>query len=189
MIAQTINASDRPREASDPHDVSRILIASEGRGFSDEVIECAALMLRANAAEATVLSVARLWGTVFGLPNPGLRPSRRELEEQRENVFSAIDRLNAAGIKADGHIVITRNPCKCILNAVKSKGIGAIVMGADRRRPWFMRNFMWSQEPYRVEKRMRIPVYLVCSVAPEDSKQSGGDAVGPQNPQGSPDPA
>ena len=140
----------------------RVLIASEGRRFNSEVIDLAVRMVKAQGGQARVLTIARLWGTGFGLPNPGLRPSRREMAEQEENVSWAIEQLENAGVNADGHIVTTRNPRKSILKEAKRQGCDAIIMGADPRRPWFIRGMMWSQEPYRVRAHTRIPVHLVC---------------------------
>ena len=148
--------------AGDPQTVHSVLIASEGRRFSNDVIDLAVRMVRAQGGHARVLTVARLWGTGFGLPNPGLRPSKREMAEQEENVTWAISQLEDAGVSADGHIVTTRNPRKSILNEAKRQKCGAIIMGADPRRPWFVRGLMWSQEPYRVHSRTPIPVHLVC---------------------------
>ena len=148
--------------AGDPQTVQRVLIASEGRRFSNDVIDLAVQMLRVQGGHARVLTVARLWGTGFGLPNPGLRPSKREMAEQEENVTWAISQLEEAGVSADGHIVTTRNPRKSILNEAKRQKCDAIIMGADPRRPWIVRGLMWSQEPYRVHSRTPIPVHLVC---------------------------
>ncbi len=147
-----------------------VLIASEGRRFSDEVIDLAVDMLRVHGGRATVLSVARLWGTSFGLPNPGLKPSKREMDIQKEIMISALDRLHAAGIEAEGHIVTTRNPLKSIRNQVNKCHCDAIIMGADPRRSWLVRPMMWSQEPYRVQAAVTVPVHLVCpSDAPAGS--------------------
>lgn len=139
-----------------------VLIASEGRAVSDRVIIRAADLLPGGQGRVTVLTVARLWGTSFGLPNPGLRPSKREMDEQKEIMTSALDRLEALGIEADGHIVTTRHPAKSIRRKLRKGSFDAIVMGADPRRPWFMRGFMWSQEPWRVKATMPVPVHLVC---------------------------
>lgn len=153
------------RSSSTPgnHDlVQNVLIASEGRRFSQEAIDLAVSILNAQDGRVTVLTVARLWGTALGFPNPGLRPSKREMDEQKDNVSWALARLEEAGVSANGHIVTTRNPTKSILNEAKRRKCDAIVMGADPRRSWFVRNFMWSQEPYRVSARTRMPIYLVC---------------------------
>lgn len=152
----------RSQSAGDQQIAQRVLIASEGRRFNSDVIDMAVRMVRAQGGHARVLTVARLWGTGFGLPNPGLRPSRREMAEQEENIGWAISQLEDAGVSADGHIVTTRNPRKSILNEAKRQKCGAIIMGADPRRPWFIRGMMWSQEPYRVLAGTRIPVHLVC---------------------------
>lgn len=152
----------RKRQAGAELPASQLLIASEGRAISNEVIDLAVDMLHVHGGHVTVLTVARLWGTSFGLPNPGLRPSKAEMDVQKENMISALARLEKAGIKADGHIVTTRHPFKSIRNQAKQRGCDAIIMGADPRRPWFIRNLMWSQEPYRIRAGMKIPVHLVC---------------------------
>lgn len=162
---------NRKQQTDESKPVKHLLIASEGRPISDEVIARAVDMLQANGGRATVLTIARLWGTSFGLPSPGLRPTKREMDEQKENMFSALNRLEEAGIEVDGHIVTTRNPCKSIRKQVTQKDCDAIIMGADPRRPWFVRNMMWSQEPYRVQSGMTVPVHLVC---PQESVGTSG---------------
>lgn len=140
----------------------KVLIASEGRRFSEDAIQTAARLARGDGGSVRVLTVARLWGTSFGLPNPGLRPSKREVAEQEDNVGWAISRLEALDVEADGHIVVTRTPSRSILREAACQGCTAIVMGADPRRSWFVASMMWSQEPYRVNRRAGIPVHLIC---------------------------
>jgi hypothetical protein len=113
------NPFRRSPRACDPQVAQRVLIASEGRRFSADVIETAVRMLRDGGGQARVLTIARLWGTSFGLPNPGLRPSKSEMAEQQDNVQWAIGELEKAGVDADGHIVTTRNPGKSILNEAR----------------------------------------------------------------------
>lgn len=153
----------RRADQSNSGPVRNILIASEGRPISDDVIDLAMDMYHADGGHITVLTVARLWGTSFGLPNPGLRPSKAEMDVQKEIMFSALNRLENAGIEADGHIVTTRHPSKSIEKQVRQRGCDAVIMGADIRRSWFFRNTMWSQEPYRVLSRLDVPVHLVRS--------------------------
>ncbi|KQZ32836.1 hypothetical protein ASD50_13695 [Mesorhizobium sp. Root552] len=147
------NLFGQSRTAGESKAAQNVLIASEGRRFNQDVIDLAVRMLLPHDGHARVLSVARLWGTGLGLPNPGLRPSKREMEEQQENVFWALGQLEEAGVTAGGHIVTTRNPSKSILNEAKRHNCDAIIMGADPRRPWFIRNLMWSQ----VSMRRRPP--------------------------------
>lgn len=148
----------------------QVLIASEGRRISEDVIQMAARIARGQGGGVRVLSVARLWGTSFGLPNPGLKPSRREMAEQEDNVAQAIAQLEALDVEADGHIVVTRQPAKSILRAAGRVHCTAIVMGADPRRNLLVGCMMWSQEPYRVRRSARIPVHLVVDVPSEQTK-------------------
>jgi nucleotide-binding universal stress UspA family protein len=139
----------------------QVLVASEGRRISEDVIQLAARIARGHDGRVRVLSVARLWGTSFGLPNPGLKPSRREMAEQEDNVAQAIERLEALDVIADGHIVVTRHPAKSILREAGRLNCPAIVMGADPRRNPVVGSMMWSQEPHRVRRSAPIPVHLV----------------------------
>jgi nucleotide-binding universal stress UspA family protein len=148
--------------ADDSASAQSVLIASEGRAFNDEVIALA-LRLVAPGGHIRVVSIARLWGTSFGLPNPGLRPSKAEMKVQEDNVATAIEKLKKAGAEADGHIITTRDPRKSIHKEAKRQQSDVIIMGADPQRAWIVRGMMWSQEPYRVRRRAPAPVYLLCS--------------------------
>jgi hypothetical protein len=114
----------------------RILLASEGRPFSDAAI-AEVLAIAAPGAYVRVFSVARVHGVAFGMPNPGLLPTKREWADQRDAVASAIKRLKRRRLTADGHVVGTRNATKMILKEA-----------------------MWEQEPQRVRRRSKLAVYL-----------------------------
>jgi nucleotide-binding universal stress UspA family protein len=137
----------------------RILLASEGRPFSDEAI-AEVLAIAAPHAYVRVLSVARVHGVAFGMPNPGLLPTKREWAEQRDAVASAIKRLKRRGLNADGHVVGTRNATKMILNEATAYRCETVVMGADPDRNRLVANAIWEQEPQRVRRRCKLPVYL-----------------------------
>jgi len=57
-------------------------------------------------------------------------------------------------------VIGTRRAAKRILAEAARFGADAIVMGADPKRV-LVGDFLWSQEPYRVARRARVPVYLV----------------------------
>ncbi len=134
-----------------------MLLASEGRGIPSSAVRFAAEL----RAPVTVFSIARVYGVSFAFPNPWLRPSRSEWQEQRDLVARAVKALKREGIEADGHVVGTRKPTRAILRESTRLGCDAIVMGADPPRNRLVADLMWSQEPYRVRRRARIPVYLV----------------------------
>ena len=153
------SAADEP----DPETlaVRAVLLASEDREIPRAAVDLAARMAKRSGAPVHVFTIARIWGTTFGFPNPGLFPSKREWEAQRRNVEKAVARLERKCIKADGRVVGTRAGAKRIVREAQRLGCDAIVMGADPKRGALIRNFMWSQEPYRVERRARVPVFLV----------------------------
>ncbi|MGZ4311952.1 MAG: hypothetical protein ACXVR1_07590, partial [Solirubrobacteraceae bacterium] len=62
---------------------------------------------------------------------------------------------------ADGHVLGARNAWKKIVEEAKKEECEAIVMAADADRNRVTGNMMWSQEPQRVRRRAKIPVYLV----------------------------
>ena len=137
-----------------------MLLASEGRAFPPAAIEFAANLVRRGGGHVHVFAVARVWGSGFGLPNPGLMPSKREWDEQRALVSDAVAALERRKVKAAGHVLATRKATKRIVGEAQRLGCDAIVMGADPPRNRFVADLMWSQEPYRVRRKSGIPVYL-----------------------------
>ena len=108
-----------------------------------------------------MFSIARVHGVAFGMQTPGLLPSRDEWAEQREIVANAIKRLKRRGVRAQGHVLGTRKATKKILEEAAKEGCDAIVMAADRDRNRFVGDLLWSQEPQRVRRRAKVPVFLV----------------------------
>jgi nucleotide-binding universal stress UspA family protein len=138
-----------------------ILLASEGRPIPRAAVEKAAELGRASGLPVHVFAIARIYGSGFALPNPWLRPNAREWQEQRDSIGAAISLLEKRGVDADGNVLGTRKATKRIVGAARDLGCEAIVMAADPPRGRVIGNFMWSQEPYRVKRRARIPVHLV----------------------------
>ena len=145
--------------------IRSVLLASEGRPISPAAAEFAARIAQPRRAPVHVLSIARVWGTSFGLPNPGLLPSKREWDAQRRLVAEAVALLRSRGIEATGQVLGTRNAAKRIVAEAERRRCDAIVMAADPPQHWLVGNLLWSHEPYRVRRRARIPVYLVVDRA------------------------
>ena len=138
-----------------------VLLATEGRPISKAAIEQAADLARAAGAPVHVFAIARIYGVAFGLPSPWLRPNRQEWQDQRDSIAGAIERLEQRGVAADGNILGTRKTTKRIIGEAKRLGCDAIVMGGDPPRHRLVADFMWSQEPYRVRRRAKVPVHIV----------------------------
>jgi nucleotide-binding universal stress UspA family protein len=149
------------RESTPGQRFERILLASEGRPIPDDAIERVVELAARSGASVHVLSIARVHGVAFGLPNPGLLPTKREWDAQREIVTKAVKRLRRRGLEAKGHVLGTRKSTKRIVDEAAKEGCEAIVMAADPDRNRFVGDMMWSQEPQRVRRKARVPVFLV----------------------------
>ena len=118
-------------------------------------------LARPHDAEIFVMSIARVWGTSLGFPNPGLQPNKHEWDIQRRQVREAVASFEKAGFTASGLVLATRRAAKRIVKEAELRGIDAIVMGADADRG-LLGDFAWTHEPYRVARRSsEVPVYLV----------------------------
>ena len=166
-----------PTHGSTPRP-TRIMLASEGRSIPPEAVAHAARLAKSLGASVQVLSVARVYGTGLGLPNPGLRPTKREWEQQREIVTVAVKELRRRGVRARGRCIGARAAAKHIVRTAEREFCGAIVMAADPQRNWLVADFMWSQEPYRVRRRSQMPVHLVVSGEAQGGTAGEGQARG-----------
>jgi len=160
--ATTGSVREQDRTETDTGPFGRILLASEGRQIPDAAVARVLELARRSGASVYVLSIARVHGVAFGLPNPGLLPTKREWDEQREMVRNIVKRLKRKGIEADGRVVGTRKSTKVILQEAEISSCEAIVMAADPDRNRVAGDFMWSQEPQRVRRRAKVPVFLVA---------------------------
>ena len=152
-----------PPEPPDPATFApaSVLLASEGPRIPTAAVEFAARLARKAEAPVHVFIIARVWGSALGIPHPGLMPTKREWTQYREYVGEAVDRLQRRGIEASGQVVSSRNASKRILAEVERRRPEAIVMAAPPPRHWFIADFVWDQEPYRVRRLAEPPVYLI----------------------------
>jgi nucleotide-binding universal stress UspA family protein len=160
--AARVTERQTPPSAEGPF--KRILLASEGRPIPTAAIDRVVELAKPWDASVRVFSIARIHGVSFGMANPGLLPTKAEWAEQREIIDKAVKRLERKGIEADGHVVGTRKTTKRILQEATLTGCDAIVMAADPDRNRFTGDFVWSQEPQRVRRKAKIPVFLVTDV-------------------------
>jgi nucleotide-binding universal stress UspA family protein len=140
-----------------------VLLATEGRAIPVAAVERAAELARETGGSVHVFCIARVWGTSLGFPNPGLLPTRSEWESQRAVVEAAVKALEKQGVEATGQVLATRKATKRIVTEAERLSCSAIVMAADRPRNRFVADLMWSQEPYRVRRRAKVPVHLVTA--------------------------
>ncbi len=147
-----------------------IMLASESGPISTEAIEFTARLSKTAKAPVHVLMIARIWGSSFGLPHPGLMPTKREWQAQHDAVAETVRQLKRRGVEATGSVISSRNASGRILAEAKRRAPDAIVMAAPPPRHWLFAGLFWDQEPYRVRRLAERPVYLV--VANETTKHS-----------------
>src|ERR1700691_1312297 len=83
-----------------PTQRAAVLIASNGCKIPGAAIR-QALQLSSGEPVA-VVTIARIYGSALGLPNPGLLPTRKEMDEQKGFVQDAVAALERAGVGAWG---------------------------------------------------------------------------------------
>jgi len=116
----------RRRWDQQPTAPAAVLLASSGAPFSKAAVRRAREL--AAGGPVAVLSILKIYGSTFGLPNPGLLPTRREREEQYANVSKAINQLERSGCTADGQIAATRSAARTIARVARVRGVRVVVM-------------------------------------------------------------
>jgi len=116
------------RRRWDPQPTSQaaVLLASPGAPFSRAAVRRAREL--AGGQPIAVLSILKIYGSSFGLPNPGLMPTKREREEQVKIVKKAIDELERRGCEVDGQVAATRSAGRMIAKVAKARQVQYVVM-------------------------------------------------------------
>ena len=116
----------RRRFDQQPTAPAAVLLASSGAPFSKAAVRRAREL--AAGGPVAVLSILKIYGSTFGLPNPGLLPTRRERDEQYANVKRAITQLERSGCTADGQIAATRSAGRTIAKVARARQVRVVVM-------------------------------------------------------------
>jgi len=110
-----------------PTNPCEVLLASDGRkGFSQRAVAQAAAL--SNSAPVAVVTIAKVYGTQFGFPHPGLLPTKQEMTERSVWVEDAIRKLQRLGVEADGQIAATRKGRKKIAAIARLRGVHVVVI-------------------------------------------------------------
>ena len=109
-----------------PAEPAGVLLASAGAPFSGAAVRRACEL--AAGEPIAVLTILRVYGSSFGLPNPGLLPTRRERDEQYAIVRRAIAAVERRGGTADGQITATRSAGRTIAKAARRRRVRYVVM-------------------------------------------------------------
>ena len=116
----------RRRFDPQPTAPAAVLLASPGSPLSRAAVRRAREL--AGGEPVAVLSILKVYGSQFGLPNPGLLPTRREREEQLAIVSRAIKDLERLGGNADGQVATTRSAARTIAKVARTRHVRYVVM-------------------------------------------------------------
>ena len=117
----------RRRLDQQPVEPRTVLLATDGRQpLSPEAIERAAEL--ASPDGVAVLAVAKIYGTQFGLPHPGLMPTKAEVDLRRQWIADAIKALERKGVEADGQLAATRKAIKLIARVAVARSVQHVVV-------------------------------------------------------------
>jgi nucleotide-binding universal stress UspA family protein len=111
-----------------------VLIATVGVPIPPDVIRRAVEL--SGGRPVAVVSIARIYGSSFGLPNPGLLPTRTEMDEQLALVNKAINRLERAGVEAWGQVATTRRFAKTIAQAARAREVDHVLVVTSEVARW-----------------------------------------------------
>jgi len=110
-----------------PTDPCEVMLASDGRqDYSPRAVARAAAL--GGPEPVAVVTIAKIYGSSFGLPHPGLLPTKDELAERQRWVEGAIGKLRAAGTPADGQVAATRRAAKKLAAVARARGARVIVI-------------------------------------------------------------
>jgi nucleotide-binding universal stress UspA family protein len=141
----------RRRWDKQPTAQAAVLLASSGAPFSRAAVRRAREL--AGGQPVAVLSILKVYGSTFGLPNPGLLPTRREREEQLKIVGKAIAELERGGCTVDGQIAATRSAGRTIAKVARSRQVRYVVM--DTRPASGVRKIIEGELANIVRRRLR----------------------------------
>jgi hypothetical protein len=117
-----------------PDQAAEVLIASVGVPIPSAVIRTAVQL--SEGGPVAVISIARIYGSSLGLPNPGLMPTKKEMAEQRALVAKAVSRLERSGVEAWGQVAATRRFAKTIAGAARARGAQHVLVVAPETARW-----------------------------------------------------
>jgi hypothetical protein len=124
----------RRRWDKQPTQQASVLIASTGEPIPAAAVSRAVAL--SGGQPVAVVSLARIYGSALGLPNPGLLPTQRELADQRERVASALAALQRAGLEGWGQVAATRRPGRTIARVARARGVRRVILVTPSQPRW-----------------------------------------------------
>jgi nucleotide-binding universal stress UspA family protein len=117
-----------------PAQSAAVLIASVGVSIPPSVTRRAVHL--SGGRPVAVVTIARIYGSSLGLPNPGLLPTRKEMDDQRAVVAQALDRLERSGVEAWGQVATTRRYARTIAQVARARGVDHVLVVTPETPRW-----------------------------------------------------
>jgi len=112
-----------------------VLLASDGRrGFGSRAVARAAAL--AGSETVAVVTIAKIYGSSFGLPAPGLMPTKDEMNERLAWIRDALARLERKGVEADGQVAQTRRAVRTIARIARARKVRVVVIESAQQARW-----------------------------------------------------
>jgi hypothetical protein len=143
----------RPTWDEQPTASCAVLLASDGReDFSARAVAQAASL--AGSGPVAVVTLAKIYGTRFGVPHPGLLPTKDELIVRQQWVANAIGELRSLGvIEADGQVAATRKPAWKLANIARVRGATVVVIDGTPSKG--LRRFVEGDVGLELRRKLR----------------------------------
>jgi len=117
-----------------PTQPAAVLIATAGHDVPKSAIRRAVAV--ADGGAVAVVTLARVYGSAFGLPNPGLMPTRQEMQAERDRVTAAVTAIERSGVTAWGQVAATRRPVKTIARIAAARGASVVLVVTPPTPRW-----------------------------------------------------
>ena len=89
-----------------------------------------------GASPVAVVAIARIYGSSFGLPSPGLMPTRKEMDEQLALVTKAIGASSEPASKPGARWPSTRRYARTIAQAARARGVDHVLVVTPEVPRW-----------------------------------------------------
>jgi hypothetical protein len=117
-----------------PTQRAAVLVATNGLPVPPSVIRTARSL--SEGGPVAVVTIARIYGSSLGLPNPGLMPTKREMVEQKSIVETAIKAIEKSGLEAWGQVAASRKPAKTIAEVAAARGARHVLVVRAEQARW-----------------------------------------------------
>ncbi len=151
---------------------TRILLAGTGAPFDRALIDRVVELAAGTTPRVLVLSIAKIWGTSLGLPNPGLYPTKREVDQQKRLVEDAAKLLRRRGFDVRTKVIAARRAHRTIAQFADHARVKAIVVPEPPAGR--IRRVVEGTAAGEVSRRTRIPVHGVPTASPPRRRWGAG---------------